>query len=132
MYIDNITIEKINTVLHANKNVLFAYLFGSQAKKTATPLSDIDVAAYLACKPDGDTRLEILGSLIDILKTDHIDLVILNKAFLSLKIRVLKSNRLILDNAPFIRHAFESATMRISIDFARFENRILKQRFLNG
>ena len=92
-------------------------------------MSDIDIAVYLYGSPDGDKRLEILGILIDALKSDHIDLVMLNTAPLPLKFRVLKNNRLIVDKAPFLRHAFESTTIAMYIDFSRFEARILEQRF---
>ena len=122
-------LSELKSVLSKNTDIAFAYLFGSQASGQATRLSDIDIAVYLYGTPDGDKRLEILGILIDALKSDHIDLVMLNTAPLPLKFRVLKNNRLIVDNAPFIRHAFESTTISMYIDFSRFEARILEQRF---
>lgn len=128
----NTAIKRVSTVLENNQRIIFAYLFGSQVKETATHLSDIDIAVYLTNPPDGDARLEILGDIIDTLKTDYVDLVILNNASLPLKIRILKASRLLVDKTPFVRHAFESATMRVYMDFFRLENRILKQRILNG
>ncbi|AOY60092.1 hypothetical protein [Desulfococcus multivorans] len=71
----------------------------------------------------------VIGMLTDALKSDRVDLVILNTAPLPLQIRVLKKNRLLVDNAPYIRHAFESRTIAVYIDFARFEARLLERRF---
>ena len=121
--------SKITSALTPDTDIAFAYLFGSRAGGQATRLSDIDVAVYLHDPPDGDKRLEILGTLIDTLKSDRVDLVILNTAPLPLKFRVLKKNRLLVDKAPFIRHAFESSTIAMYIDFAGFEARILERRF---
>ena len=125
-------VQKAKAALSKRSDITFAYLFGSYAYGQPTPLSDIDIAVYLDFDYNADVRLEILGNLIDALKSDKIDLVILNTAPLPLKFRVLKFGRLLVDNSPFIRHAFESATMRLHMDFSKLEKRILKQRFLNG
>jgi len=74
----------------------------------------------------------IIGDVIDILKTDRLDLVILNTAPLSPKMRIMKSRKVIADNVPFIRHAFESATIRTCLDFSKIEDRILARRYLYG
>ena len=129
----SISISEISqTVLSAQNEVVFAYLFGSQAFGRPTPYSDIDVAVYLNCTPDGEKRLEIIGNLVDALKSDDVDLVILNKAPLPLKFRIIKSGRLLVDKSPFVRHAFVAGTVSVYIDFERFERRILEKRFFNG
>jgi predicted nucleotidyltransferase len=122
-------ISKLKSSLSQHPDIVFAYLFGSQASGRATRMSDIDIAVYLHGSPDGEKRLEILGILIDALKSDRIDLVILNTAPLPLQFRVLKNNQLLVDNAPFIRHAFESKTIAMYLDFSIFEARILERRF---
>ncbi len=123
---------KVKQYFKGRKDIAFGYLFGSLAKDLGTSLSDIDIAVYLTGKKNPDKRLEILGDLIDILKTDGVDLVILNTAPLSLKIRILKARKVIADNIPFIRHAFESTTIRNGLDFSKIENRILEKRYLHG
>jgi len=75
--------------LTARKDVIFAYLFGSMALGTFKPLSDIDIAVYLKKRKLSEKRLEIIGDLADIFKTDEIDLVVLNTAPLSLQMRVM-------------------------------------------
>jgi len=39
--------EKIVKVLSSKEEVLFAYLFGSAAKKKTSKLSDVDIGVYL-------------------------------------------------------------------------------------
>lgn len=113
--------------------VSFAYLFGGLAKGEATPLSDIDFAIYLNPGADmSEQKLEIIGKLIDILKTDEIDLVILNHAPLPLRMQILKNRKILVDKIPFKRHVYESLTMREYFDFSFIEKGILKRRFFNG
>ena len=76
--------------------------------------------------------MELLEKLIDILQTDEIDLVILNTAPLSLAAKVVETKKVIVDNAPFIRHKYESLVMREYFDFSIVEKAILKRRFLHG
>ena len=116
----------------ARKDIAFAYLFGSLAENRATHLSDVDIAVYLTEGGFADKRFQILGDLIDILKTDRLDLVILNTAPLSLKMKIIQTRRILADNFPYIRHTFESAVMRSYFDFSKIENRILEERYMHG
>jgi len=97
-----------------------------------TPFSDVDIAVHLTEGPFSEKRLEILGDLMDILRTDNLDLVILNTASASLKARVIRNRVILADNLPFIRHIFESRTLRAYMDFSKIETRILEQRYLHG
>jgi uncharacterized protein len=131
----NITelLPKAAAFLNSLPEVQFVYLFGGLAKGEPSPLSDLDIAIYL--NPDEDTserKLDILGKLIDILHTDEIDLVILNRAPLPLRMQILKNKKILVDKAPFNRHAYESLTMREYFDFSFIEKGILKRRFFNG
>ena len=119
--------------LELHPKVLFAYLFGGLAKGKIQPLSDADIAVYLADSLSlPDVKLDILGKLIDILLTDEIDLVVLNTAELPLIMNVLKSKKVIVDRDPFERHIFESLTMRKFFDFSFIESAILQRRYMNG
>ena len=113
--------------------ILFAYLFGGLARGTPLPLSDVDIAIYLADNLSvNDVKLDVLGHLIDILRTDEIDLVVLNTAGLPLVMNILKSKKIIVDKDPFARHRFESLSMRKYFDFSVKESTQLKRRYLNG
>ncbi|MBU1053471.1 MAG: nucleotidyltransferase domain-containing protein [Proteobacteria bacterium] len=125
-------IPRAETYFKNRKDVLFAYLFGSFASMTITPLSDLDIAVYLSGKYLSPKRLQILGDLTDIFKTDEIDLVILNTAPLTLRMKILKNKKILADNDPFFRHSYESVTMRTYFDFSILEKRILNRRFLSG
>ena len=119
--------------LELHPKVLFAYLFGGLAKGKLQPLSDVDIALYLAESISlPDIKLDILGNLINILQTDEIDLVVLNTAELPLVMNVLKSKKIIVDRDPFARHIFESLTMRKFFDFSIKESAILQRRYMNG
>jgi len=119
--------------LRADKAILFAYLFGSLARKKARSLSDVDIAVY--CReesPFPEKKLEILGNLASILKTDEIDLVMLNRAPLALRMKILENKKVIVDRVPLIRHRYESLTMRQYFDFSYKESFILRKRFFHG
>jgi predicted nucleotidyltransferase len=119
--------------LRSDEDILFAYLFGSLARKKAGPLSDVDIAVY--CEEGSsfpEKKLEILGHLTSILKSDEIDLVVLNRAPLALRMKILENKRVIVDKAPLIRHRYESLTMRQYFDFSVKESFILSTRFLHG
>jgi uncharacterized protein len=118
--------------LETREDIGFAYLFGSLAENRTTHLSDVDIAVYLTEGKFDDKRLQILGDLIDIFKTDNLDLVILNTAPLMLKMKIIQARRILADNSPYIRNIFESATIRAYFDFSKIENRILEERYLHG
>jgi predicted nucleotidyltransferase len=119
--------------LENHPKTLFAYLFGSLARGAPLPLSDVDIAVYLAdnlfVKED---KLDILGKLMDILQTDEIDIVLLNTADLPLIINILKNKRILIDKDPFARQTFESLAMRKYFDFSIKESAQLKRRYLHG
>ena len=119
--------------LRSEEDIFFAYLFGSLVEGRLGPLSDVDIAVYLAEEISfSDKKLEILGNLVNILRTDEIDLVVLNKAPLTLRMKILENKKIIVDKAPFLRHRYESLAMRKYFDFSFKESFILRKRFLHG
>jgi uncharacterized protein len=126
-------IEKIREALDKYPNVVFAYVFGGLARGSLSPLADVDVAVYLADESYVmEEKLTLLGSLMDTLGTDEIDLVLLNMAPLPLKARVLRNKEILVDRRPYLRHAFESLVLREYFDFSMKEEAILKRRFSLG
>jgi predicted nucleotidyltransferase len=119
--------------LRSEEDILFAYLFGSLVGRKVAPLSDIDIAVYLAENLSlAEKKLGILGNLTNILRTDEIDLVVLNRAPLTLRMKILENKKVVVDRAPFLRHQYESLTMRQYFDFSFIESFILSKRFLHG
>lgn len=120
-------------LLQADPDIVFAYLFGGLARGKPKPLSDVDIAVYLREEAlFSNRKLELLAVLTRVLKTDELDLVILNRAPLTLRMKVLENKRVVVDKMPFVRHRFESLTMREFFDFSVKENALLRRRFLNG
>ena len=119
------TIPKVKDTLINDQNVVFAYLFGGLAKGKVKPLSDIDIAVYLAnvetIKEQAVCKLALFSQLADDLGTSEIDLVVLNSASISLTGRIVLNRRVIVDKAPFFRHTYESITIRKFFDFKEKE-----------
>lgn len=66
------------------EGVVAAMLIGSQARGEAGPLSDVDLAVWhepaLDWKQSWDLQLSLIGAACDALKTNEVDLVMLNEA----------------------------------------------------
>ena len=118
--------------LRSHPKVVFAYLFGGLARGEHRPLSDVDIAVYLAGVATADLKVDIVGKLIDILGTDEIDLVILNTAPPLLAMNVLRKKRVVADNDPAMRHRFESLSFKKYFDFLPVEFGMLKKRVAHG
>ncbi|WP_114279074.1 type VII toxin-antitoxin system MntA family adenylyltransferase antitoxin [Thioalbus denitrificans] len=111
-------LSALSQFLREEPAVLFAYLFGSRARGTHGPMSDFDIAVHLAQNVDLFTfRLQMLEQLNRLLKTDKVDLVVLNDAPLLLRHRVIRDGRLLKEHHDE-RVRFESRTLRDYLDSA--------------
>ncbi len=126
-------LRTLSQALERCPGVVFAYLFGGAGVGRLRPLSDVDLAAYLEETLDPvEGRLETLGAVTAHLRTDEVDLVILNTAPISVTGRVLQTRHVIYDRDPFRRHRFESRVLREFFDFRIFEHRLLARRYGRG
>jgi uncharacterized protein len=122
--------QQLAGLLKAHEAIVFAYLFGSRARRQETPLSDIDIAVYLAEDADPiEEKLSLMGDLCSHLRRDDIDIVVMNSAPLSLLGRILAHRIVLLDRNPHLRHLFESLTLRKYHDFCIKEKALLERRF---
>ncbi|GAB6184207.1 type VII toxin-antitoxin system MntA family adenylyltransferase antitoxin [Thermodesulfovibrio hydrogeniphilus] len=120
-----LTIEGIKNTLNSvfqkySDKVLFAYLFGSVAKKDITPLSDIDIAVYFKEEREKlfELKLSLYADICRSLKTNNIDLVVLNVIEnLILLEEIVRHGIVIYDQAPQLREEFEVYTLHRAIDF---------------
>ncbi len=129
----NNLLPDVREYLNKHPKVVFAYLFGGLARGRISPLSDVDIAIYLTDAADTTReKLEIMGKLNDLLKTDEVDLVIVNTAPLPLASRIIKHKIILVDKMPFVRHKFESLIIREYFDFSRKEMDIFKGRYKLG
>ena len=101
--------------------IVALYCFGSYAHGRVGPLSDVDLAVLLDQNmPPGryfNKRLRLHTLIAKIIKTDEVDLVILNSAPLLLVHRVLKGGRLLYERDPARRIGFEVKAIREYLDF---------------
>jgi len=110
---------RIKRVLEGHPEVAFAYLFGSWAKGRQGPTSDIDVAVWFheSVHDRLKAQLKLMGELGAALGTDHLDLVVLNDATLSLRYIVQRDGILACERDRCARIAFEARTRREYWDF---------------
>jgi len=123
-------IPKAKDVLEQDGNVVFAYIFGGLAGAQMRPMSDVDIAVYVKAADNvAQYKLGLFERLTDVLGTGELDLIILNTAPVSLTGRILQNRLIISDKEPFLRHAYESATLRAFFDFRVKEEAFFRRRY---
>ena len=126
-------IKSASEYLANRKDIVFAYLFGSYASGRPATISDIDIAIFIdESKEEQINKLQLIHEFSEALNTDSLDLVILNKAPISLVYRIIENRIILIDRNPLKRHRFESLAMRKHFDFSFFEKGILERRYLHG
>ncbi|MFA6035026.1 MAG: nucleotidyltransferase domain-containing protein, partial [Myxococcota bacterium] len=110
-------------LLEADDRVVFAFLFGGLARGGKKPLSDVDLAVFLDGGGDlAGYKLDLFYRLTETLKTDELDLLILNTAPESIAGRALQSRVVLVDKNPAERHKYESLMLRKYFDFRFMED----------
>lgn len=110
-------IEQIKSTLLQREEIILAYLFGSLAKGTSYPHSDVDIAILLDSTPDVSAkypygyRSEVITDLMKGLHTNSVDLVVLNDASPFLRFQVIRYGRLIFSRSEVKRVAFQVRTL---------------------
>lgn len=103
-------------------NINTIYLFGSQATGKIHPKSDYDFAAQFseAVKPNQyfDLKLELMHEISKLMKSDKVDVVILNekKTPLALKFRIIKEGKILYVDDDIIRSRMEHRIMSYYLD----------------
>ena len=119
--------EKVQKTLSAffkkRDEVLLAYLFGSVAEDKQNKLSDLDIAVLVERDKLGKLdeqpfgyQVSAMTDLISLLKTNDVDLVILNYATPLLSHEVIKYGKVIFCRDEEMRIQFEVRTLQQYID----------------
>jgi Predicted nucleotidyltransferases len=93
-------------------NVLAIFLFGSQTDGYATPESDIDLGVLFAHDPNLEEELDLEAALCDLLKTEQVDLVNLNRADLLLRHRAISGHLIYERDAKRVSDFIEETILR--------------------
>ena len=111
--------QELTNFFRSIDSVNLAYLFGSTVRGDANKLSDVDIAVMLdksLSKEDMfNKELDLISELTCVIKSDKIDLVVLNDAPLLLKFNIIKSGH-VLKSDETKRIAFETGVMSRYLD----------------
>ena len=116
--------DRIAKYFSTRPEIKGGYIFGSRAKGKENKLSDIDIAILIdensveEFYPYG-YKARILTDLLKILKTNNIDLVILNNASCLLRHRVIRYGKVIYSRAELDRINFQVRTIDEYTDVKR-------------
>ncbi|MGQ9628980.1 MAG: type VII toxin-antitoxin system MntA family adenylyltransferase antitoxin [bacterium] len=112
--------------VEGSDDIVAAYLFGSYAQGKEDALSDVDIALLVrdeVLKRDWRWGVEVhfMGEVEDILGTDEVDVVILNKVPLSFRFEIISTGNLLASSDEEARTDFEVRTMQEYWDYRRIE-----------
>ena len=94
--------KRVVEFLSTQERVKLAYLFGSVAEGKEGKLSDVDIAVFLdeslSKKEKFSLQLKLISELTGILKTDKVDLTVMNNAPLLLNYNIIKHGKIFKDD----------------------------------
>jgi predicted nucleotidyltransferase len=112
----------------AEECVELAYLFGSVAEGRAGDLSDIDIGVYLSDTlintERSHKRIELIGRLMSLLRTERVDLLVINDISPVLKFEVIRPNVLIFERDRGLKMDVEQRIMSVYLDWKYYEDRL--------
>jgi predicted nucleotidyltransferase len=110
-------LPQLQDLFARHENVLGVFLFGSQVDGYATPHSDVDLAVLYEQDPDLPEELALGVAVSEILGTERVDLVNLNRANLLLRHRAICGRVLYERDADRVSDFIEF-TIRRYVDYA--------------
>ena len=126
-----VEIEEVKGFIEKQECVRVAYLFGSHAKGRVGPLSDIDIAVLLDERLDKqerfDLRLKLINSISSILKTNKLDVVVMNNAPLLLNYNIIRKGRVLDSKDEVERVRFETHILSRYLDRRYYNERHVKR-----
>jgi predicted nucleotidyltransferase len=111
--------QKLREFFSRAENIIVAYLFGSTVRGESNCLSDIDIAVLFddtfLQKETFDLQLELISELTELLKTNNVDLVVLNDSPLLLTYNIIRNGIILKSDEP-LRVKFETKIMSRYLD----------------
>lgn len=131
-------ISELNEYFKKRPEVILVYLFGSVARKEEGVLSDIDVGVLIdpgkkIIEGSYGYKADVTADLMSLLKSNAIEIVLLNSAPPLLAHRVVRDGVVVHCKDEEVRIAFEVRTLQRFIDtkpLRQIQNMYLKQRIL--
>ncbi|MGD8752639.1 MAG: nucleotidyltransferase domain-containing protein [Anaerolineales bacterium] len=104
--------EKLQDVFSTTPEIDLAYLFGSRVEGETGPMSDIDLGVLVA-KTEGIELIQaqLAHKVRGILKTDRVDVILLNRTPIELAYAVISQGTCIFQRDTATRVEFEANTM---------------------
>lgn len=114
-------VPRLVELLKNDPDVVALFAFGSLAKNTLKPLSDLDFGILLNFrlrkKQRFEKHLDLIGLFTDLFHTDEIDLVILNDVPSRMAIQVLKTGKLLFCNDELALADLRERVIKSYLDF---------------
>jgi uncharacterized protein len=124
-------ILKIKKLCQKYQEIKLMYVFGSVAREDEGVLSDYDFAVYLDENDDKkrfDIKINLMGELPLVLKSDKIDVVVINDTEnIYLKRDVIAEGKLIYEKEPF-KMIVEQKILNDYFDFREFLDKFQKTK----
>lgn len=128
-------IKKLGGFARSHPRILLGYLFGSTVRNERHRGSDYDIALLLDGEPTFEDRIALISELMRILKTNDVDIVILNHAPPLLRYEVVSDGRLFFRKGEDAANKFEMMVYREFFDTQHLrdvQNALLKEELLGN
>ncbi len=132
-------IKKLSDFFADYSEVLTVFLFGSYGTENQTILSDIDFAVYFNKEISVPEELDFSVKLSDILQTDRVDLLNLNRAPLLLQFRAVSQGKIIYEKDYITTCDYIEKVVGLYQDYAidlhyfyKDYDEALKEAYFNG
>jgi predicted nucleotidyltransferase len=111
------TLNSFFSTTKTEPRIDLAYVFGSHAAGKQGPISDYDIAVLFSEPHESIHRYELAHELSSILKTDQVDLIVLNNAPIELRYAVIASGIVVYEANVETRVEYEALTLGLYGDF---------------
>ncbi len=116
----------LKDLLRKDDSIQTAYLFGSVAKGRSGPLSDIDIAVLLkeslTPRERYEKRILLINEISSALRTDDVNLVIMNGSPLLLNYNIIRDGKLLKSENESRRVLYETSIMSRYLDRKFYED----------